>query len=81
MTRKVLTQWTNQSNDEFSLQQESAEEGDDALPDVSEQSANYPEAMGSKIDEKHYFGHTTISQMQFIGSTADEGYSRTHSLD
>lgn len=76
----VLTQWTNQSNDEFSLQQESAEEGDDALPDVSEQRANYPEVFGSKIDEEHYFGHTTISQDELIGSTADEGYSLTHSL-
>lgn len=79
----VLTQWTSQSNDEFSLQQESVEEDGNALQDVTEQnesSANFPEVFGSKIDEEHYFGQTTISQEGVIGSTADEGYTLTHSL-
>ena len=79
----VLTQWTNQSNDEFSLLQESVEEGDSVLQDVSDQSessSNYPEVFGSKIDEEHYYGQTNISFDGVIGSIADGGYSLTHSL-
>lgn len=70
----VLTQWTNQSNDEFSLQQESAEEGDDALPDVSEQGANYPEVFGSKINDEYEYRLITIGQDGTIEYLKNNGY-------
>lgn len=78
----VLTQWTSQSNDEFSLQHESGDEGDNNLQDVTEQNestANFPEVFGSKIDEDKQFSLTTIGFDNRIGVTIDEGYSLTHS--
>ena len=79
----VLAQWTNQSNDEFSLQQESVEDGVDDLPDANEDteaSTNHPEVFGSKIDDEEIFGKTVIGFDGKIGTMSGDGYTLTHSL-
>ncbi len=78
----VLVQWSNQSNDEFSLQQEAVEDGSEELPDAREQSessTSYPEVFGSKVDEEHIYGQTIIGLDGTIGMSGD-GYSLMHSL-
>ena len=79
----VLTQWTSQSNDEFSLQQESVEDGVDDLPDANEDteaSTNHPEVFGSKVDDEETFGKTVIGFDGKIGTMSGDGYTLTHSL-
>ena len=73
----VLTQWTSQSNDEFSLQQESGDEGDDTLQDVTDQnesSANFPEVFGSKISDEYEYRLITIGQEGTLGYKDNYGY-------
>ncbi|MEM0514269.1 DEAD/DEAH box helicase [Pseudoalteromonas sp. YIC-827] len=76
----ILTQWNGSTGDEFSLQDEQAEETDNDIQYLDD-SASSPAMLSSKQDNNGFYIPTKIAADGLIGSLSADGYDLNLSIE